>query len=79
MGGGEEFIIITPHTDKESLETFVKKIQDTIQQTNFLPVPKVTASFGITLFEQEDTVESIQKRVDDALYMAKNKGRDRYE
>ena len=77
--GGEEFIILCPHTNKENIESFVLKIQMAIKNTNFDPVEKITASFGITLFKDDDTMLSIQKRADQALYKAKENGRDRYE
>jgi len=77
--GGEEFIVLCPHSSIEDLKIFVDKLRDALLKTNFLPVPSVTASFGITLFDINDTVDSIQKRVDEALYEAKSNGRDRYE
>ena len=72
--GGEEFIILCPNTDEEHIIQFVEKLQDNIKKTNFLPVPSVTVSFGVTLFKSDDTIDSIQKRADDALYEAKRSG-----
>ena len=77
--GGEEFVILCSHTTNEDLSLFVQKIRDELKKVNFLPVPQVTVSFGITLYNEDDTIESIQQRADKALYKAKENGRDRYE
>ena len=77
--GGEEFIILSPHSNIDNLVEFVKKLQSAIKRTNFLPIPEITVSFGITVFNKNDTTDTIGKRVDDALYKAKNNGRNRYE
>jgi diguanylate cyclase (GGDEF)-like protein len=39
----------------------------------------VTASFGVAAFEPQDDVNSLLKRADDALYRAKDQGRNRVE
>lgn len=77
--GGEEFIILCPHADIESLQEFINKLQNAVLNTDFTPVPKITISFGITVFKEDDTMNSIEQRVDRALYKAKENGRDRYE
>lgn len=40
---------------------------------------KITASFGVTQYKQGDTLSTIFKRCDDALYKAKENGRNRVE
>jgi diguanylate cyclase (GGDEF)-like protein len=42
-------------------------------------VNKITVSFGVTAFEPEDDLDSLLKRVDNALYLAKKQGRNRVE
>jgi len=76
--GGEEFIIIANHVNIKNLEKLVQKLQKKIAKTSFKPVLKLTASFGITTYVEGDTYEDMFKRVDNALYMAKQNGRDRY-
>lgn len=77
--GGEEFVIIAKYSDIKSLEQLVKKIQLQLSNTSFAPVEKLTCSFGLTIYKNGDNDKSIVKRADDALYLAKEKGRDRYE
>ena len=77
--GGEEFVIITDHTDIEDFILLIKKLQKEISKVLFTPVEKITLSFGLTLYREEDTKESLLKRADKALYMAKANGRNRYE
>jgi diguanylate cyclase (GGDEF)-like protein/PAS domain S-box-containing protein len=75
--GGEEFIVITQIKVIEQLETIAEHIRVAIENDTFDPVPKVTASFGIATSEANDTLESLVKKADDALYSAKNSGRNK--
>jgi diguanylate cyclase (GGDEF)-like protein len=56
-----------------------EKIRHAIEKYNFDKVSRVTVSFGVTQFKQDDTEDSFVKRTDDALYKAKEKGRNRVE
>ena len=40
---------------------------------------KKTASFGVSIYNNDENVETIIKRADDALYKAKENGRNRIE
>jgi diguanylate cyclase (GGDEF)-like protein len=75
-GGGEEFIVLTQIKNIKQLETIAEHIRSAIENESFSPVLKVTASFGITLEEQKDTLESFVKRADEGLYKAKEQGRN---
>ena len=76
--GGEEFIIIVNHATKSGLEALVKKLQREVAKIHIGPIDKISASYGITMFKPQDTDESLFKRADTALYIAKQTGRDRY-
>ncbi len=76
--GGEEFVIIVNYATIDDLEKLTKKLQKQIRRISFSPVPKVTASFGLTVYMEGDDDESLFKRVDNALYAAKQSGRDTY-
>lgn len=77
--GGEEFIIISNNATIDSLIKLIEKLQFEIRNISFNPVSNVTVSFGLTVYKDGDCMDSIQKRADDALYKAKDNGRDRYE
>ena len=76
--GGEEFIIIANNTDEKGLIRLTEKLQRKIAKVSFAPVPKLTASFGLTIYKSGDDYEELFRRVDNALYIAKNNGRDQY-
>jgi len=76
--GGEEFIIIVNYATVEILEKLTKKLQKKIAEVDFHPIHKLTVSFGLSVYIDGDTEETLFKRVDNALYAAKNSGRDCY-
>jgi diguanylate cyclase (GGDEF)-like protein len=77
--GGEEFMILTSHTDRESAFALAEKLREKVRTAKFDGVLHITCSFGVTQFHDRDTIDSFLKRIDDALYKAKNNGRDRVE
>ena len=74
--GGEEFIIVTGKIDKRGLIRLLEKLQKRVKEEDFEPLPQLTASFGATLYREGDSYEELFKRVDNALYRAKESGRD---
>ncbi|MBX2859395.1 MAG: GGDEF domain-containing protein [Cellvibrionaceae bacterium] len=78
--GGEEFVIIMPETSAEAALPVLDKIRATVGKSAFRfkdePV-NITLSFGLSNFVSEDTVESVFNRADQALYKAKQTGRNR--
>ena len=77
--GGEEFVIICPHTNLEGIKIVANIIREKIEKHQFPVVGNKTASFGITIYQDNDNLESIISRADEALYNAKNNGRNRVE
>ncbi|MCS7205291.1 MAG: diguanylate cyclase [Leptospiraceae bacterium] len=78
--GGEEFIILAPEINYDHLVMFGDKIR-TLIETHFrsIDLPTITVSVGISLFQENDDINSFLKRADEALYLAKSKGRNRVE
>ena len=74
--GGEEFMIILPYTEIEQAVVFTEKVQDAIRSMEFTNLPRTTCSFGVVEYTEGDEKDSILKRVDEKLYLAKNSGRD---
>ena len=77
--GGEEFVILFKHTTFESARFVAEKLKDKIEENTHPVAGKITASFGITQYKGGDTLETMFKRCDDALYKAKRNGRNRVE
>ena len=77
--GGEEFMILCPFSDIKQLEELAKNLQLIISSIDFNPLKNLTISIGITNYQVNDSEDTIQIRVDKALYKAKENGRNRYE
>ncbi len=74
--GGEEFLIILPQIDLEGAVVLAQKLRKEIENHQFSIVGKMTASFGIAYYRKGDDENSIIKRADEALYKAKEMGRN---
>jgi diguanylate cyclase (GGDEF)-like protein/PAS domain S-box-containing protein len=77
--GGEEFMVLMPQTDILAAGNTAEKLRLAIADHHFAQVNKLTVSFGVAAFEPQDDLHSLLKRVDDALYQAKKRGRNRVE
>ncbi len=77
--GGEEFIVMFVNTPIEKAKTISELLKDKIEANTHLVAGKITASFGVTEYKKGDTIETIFKRADEALYSAKKNGRNRVE
>jgi len=77
--GGEEFVKLLPNTSLLNTVKVANKLRERIENHLFINDLRVTCSFGIAEFRQEDEQSSILKRADDALYRAKENGRNRVE
>jgi two-component system cell cycle response regulator len=79
--GGEEFVVLMPDTDLESSEVVANRL---LQAIGGKPVATrgagdltVTCSIGCTSSSKADSADTLLKRADEALYEAKNGGRNR--
>ena len=75
--GGEEFVVLLPDTDAENAVLTAERLRIAIESFLHPSVGKVTASFGVAEKRKEDNRITWYKRVDDALYHAKETGRNR--
>ena len=75
--GGEEFIIILHATTQTRAVQKAEELRKLIEKNRVDEKYKITASIGVTSYRQEDTKNSLFTRVDDALYRAKEEGRNR--
>jgi len=76
--GGEEFMILLPHTDSGQAFALAERIRERLSQEDVIGNNHiVTASFGISQLRQDETIPDFIKRADRALYQAKESGRNR--
>jgi len=69
--GGEEFLLICPATSKENAFLLAEKIRLRIADHTFEKIGSMTSSFGVVCSETGDTEQTLLKKADDALYLAK--------
>ena len=74
--GGEEFMLLAPHTNAEQAVELAEKIRKNIEEHSFEHVEKITVSIGVTQYINGEKETSLLKRVDQALYEAKANGRN---
>lgn len=77
--GGEEFLIICPHTDSDGTFALAENLRKRVESTSFSVIGNKTSSFGIAQLSKSDTIEDIFKNVDFALYHAKKMGRNQVQ
>ena len=77
--GGEEFMVISKNIGVEGAVELAEKLRLKIETHGFSSKVNVKCSFGVTGYKRDDTAESIVKRADEALYKAKENGRNRVE
>jgi len=74
--GGEEFIIVLQMTTLAQGIMLASRLRLALEEHPFLHVGKVTCSFGVSEFTAGDTQMILLERVDEALYEAKENGRN---
>ncbi len=77
--GGEEFVMLLPESNTENALCVANKIREIIGKATFSAFGKaisITISCGISEFNEGDNEETVFERTDQALYQAKNNGRN---
>lgn len=80
--GGEEFLILIPDTDLRSAHSIVEDIRSRVEKLRFVSaktkerLPKLTISGGVSQYVPGEAMENLISRADEALYKAKNDGRN---
>ena len=75
--GGEEFLVIVTDIDAPGLQAMADRLRVAIAGLPVAATRQVTASFGATMIEPGDDQDTVLKRVDEALYRAKQQGGNR--
>ncbi|MBG78905.1 MAG: GGDEF domain-containing protein [Alphaproteobacteria bacterium] len=80
--GGEEFALLLPNTNQHAGQRLADELREAVANKQVVnrnsgkKLGRITLSGGITEFYGGDTVDDIIERADNALYEAKNKGRN---
>ena len=76
--GGDEFLVIMPHTDLDKAWHVTERIRLELQNKPILEnKAHISISAGVTSWFSGDTPEAALKRVDRLLYQAKELGKNR--
>ena len=77
--GGEEFVILCPSTDLKHAKKRAERLRQSVSKKEFaqLSGSTITASFGVAQIERGDSVASLLRRADRALYISKETGRNK--
>ena len=78
--GGDEFMAFVPDTRVEEAHRIAEEIRENVETHPFekdgIPLSP-TISIGVSGFQSDDSMESLFKRSDKALYQSKNSGRNK--
>jgi len=74
--GGEEFLIVAGHTDREHTVHLAERVREVVAARPFESAGVVTASLGVAEMREEESLEHLEERADKALYTAKRNGRN---
>jgi len=79
--GGEEFTVILPETSGEEAVLVAERIRKTVQAEKFTPQSDeelgITISIGTAQYAAEEQLSTFIQRADKAMYISKQKGRNR--
>jgi len=76
--GGEEFTLLLPETQLDTSEMLLNRLRMRIADEVIPEIGRaVTVSFGVTAFAKSDSPADLVKRVDEALYLSKQAGRNK--
>ncbi len=80
--GGEEFVVLLPENDLAAARIVAERLLQAVSGRNFYSEGRAiscTVSCGIAILGQETHLDELLRRADQALYRAKDKGRNRVE
>jgi diguanylate cyclase (GGDEF)-like protein len=74
--GGEEFVVLLANTDMSQSLIALERFRSAIENNNFPQVGKITVSIGVAMISSEEMPRTTIDRADQALYYAKQNGRN---
>lgn len=75
--GGEEFLILLPQTPLTEAAAIADQIRVAVATRHFKQIEHLTTSLGVGEIAPEESLTHLLQRVDEALYRAKEQGRNR--
>ncbi|MEE4254211.1 MAG: diguanylate cyclase [Desulfuromusa sp.] len=75
--GGEEFVLLLPGTGIKEAGPFAERIRLEVEQESFPEVGRITISLGVAQLREGESMDNLIMRVDNALFQAKQGGRNR--
>ena len=75
--GGEEFMVVMPHTSIEDAKSISERIRIVVENYTFEVIGALTISIGVVELQSDESSETLFKRLDDLLYYSKGSGRNR--
>lgn len=77
--GGEEFGIVLPGVDRHAARIVAEKLRRAFEEDRHKDSPPFTASIGVVLAGETDSISDLLNHADAAVYLAKQNGRNRVE
>jgi len=80
--GGEEFLIVLTQTGINGALIGAERVRTQIEKIPFPDLVsdfKITVSIGLSEYKMREDIDDVIARADEALYRAKNGGRNRVE
>ncbi len=77
--GGEEFMVIAPYSEIGEARRLGERLRHAVRSQPVANEHMLTVSVGVAVFRSGDTPDTLIDRADQALYRAKQAGRDRLE
>lgn len=74
--GGEEFVILLPQTEAPAAMQLAERLREGVAEHLFPSVEHLTVSIGHSAAQPNDSSDSLLNRADNALYQAKETGRN---
>ncbi len=77
--GGEEFVVLCPETNIWNATILAERLRSSVEEAGFGQAGTITVSFGAAQLKEKESGDDLIRRADDALYDAKQRGRNRVE
>ncbi|MBB6480313.1 GGDEF domain-containing protein [Spirochaeta isovalerica] len=75
--GGDEFLILLSPETPDDLRRIIDRLLSSIRSWSSPDAPSLTISIGATTSDGGESIDEVLQRADEALYSAKNSGRNR--